>query len=190
MELSPLEEFVVSFCCNVTVKRSIPSSGTLEGIRGYFDSIGKCEKTKLTPENVAELSDWSLVWYTVNSKGETGCDKEESNNYTVADFVNHYSLGKLNLPAYSDRINQLECIIEKLRCGLNQPITITVAYDNELNKNLVIDGVKRTIALYYLKLTDSKLLEKIISEYPVYILKFSSNICHKVFPCDFQKLTF
>jgi hypothetical protein len=85
-------------------------------------------------------------------------------------------------------IYQLLKKIKSLKGGLTQPITITVAYHSELKKNVVVDGVKRTIALYYLKLTDSKSLEKIMSKYPVCILKFISNRCHEVFPCDFKIL--
>jgi hypothetical protein len=186
------EEFAVSFCNDVKVRRFIPDTipRNLQELSGYFDSIGYCEKRKLTFENVLDLKELYLVWYTLNSNGETGWDKKGSNNYTVADFVNDYHLGKLNVASYRHRICQLEGVIKKLRRGLNQPITITVGYHSKLKKNLVVDGVKRSIALYYLKLTDSELLEKIMSEYPVYILKFISEKCDKIFPKDFQKLTF
>jgi hypothetical protein len=156
----------------------------------YLASLGTCERISIhTVRGIEILSEWFLVWYTLNSEGETGFDKTGSNNYTVAGFVDDYLSGQLNVPAYKDNISQLERKIEELKGGLTQPITITVASHNKLKKNLVVDGVKRTIALYYLKLTDSKSLEMLLSSnFSIDVLKFTSNRCHEVFPYDFQKL--
>ncbi len=186
-EESPLDEFVSEieriYPCNTLKTLGVKRA------KMYLNTIGTCARLHINcGDDVKKLSSYHLVWYTENGKGESGFDKENSFNYTLHDFANDFINKKLG-NSYGERLKQLKKTLSDLRGGLRKPIDIRVAYDSTLKKAVVVDGVKRVISLYYFMLKEPNTLSRIFSsEYPVYILKFVSDKCQDIFPCDFKKI--
>lgn len=191
MILSPIEEFAKKEA-EITVGTPLHGLSYSERI-DYLRSLGNCERVFVnSPKEIDDLATWSLVGYTPNTKGENGYDKEDSINYTIKDFLDDWLAKKLP-PSYDSRIKELENIISLLSKGLKEHVVIIIAEHNKLIEELIVDGVKRSIALYYLRMKDPRVLDNIFSlaqpsEHSIYALKFLSDKCEKVFPWDFLKL--
>jgi hypothetical protein len=159
--------------------------------RSWLGSVGTCERVRIRSDSdVKKLSDHYLVWYTINEEGRSGCNEQGSYNYRVCDFANDFIDKKVDVSSYGTRIDELKDCICSLKEGLQQPIAIRVAYHSVLNRALIVDGVKRTLSLYYFMLKEPKTLKDLLRSinHPVYVLKFASDKCHEVFPYDFKKL--
>ena len=155
-----------------------------------LNGLGSCEKIPLTNiTDIEELGNHPIVWYVPNERGEDGHDVPESPHYTVKTRIEDFIDGRHIDGNYQDRINQLRCKISSMEDGLTQNVVICVAYDTTYKKSLIVDGVKRSLALYYFMVQKQNILGKLLSSnYEIYILRFSSPCTHKIFYGDFPKL--
>ena len=79
--------------------------------------------------------------------------------------------------------------ISSMEDGLRKNVVICVAYNAHYNKSIIVDGVKRSLALYYFMAKRPKILRDLFSsKHEIYILKFCSTCTHKIFYGDFPKL--
>jgi hypothetical protein len=79
--------------------------------------------------------------------------------------------------------------IKSLRNGWNYPIEIIVAYDTAINRGLIVDATKRSLALYYIKKTEQERLQILLQENDVVNLcQMKSFHCRNIFYHDFAKL--
>lgn len=86
-------------------------------------------------------------------------------------------------------MDQLECNISSMDDGLRKNVVICVAYDTTYKKSLIVDGVKRSLALYYFMVQKPDILRDLLSsKHEIYILKYSSSCTHEIFLSDFPKL--
>jgi hypothetical protein len=81
----------------------------------------------------------------------------------------------------------IESLKEK---GLTNDIDIIIAYDTFINKGLIVDGTKRSLALYYIKHTDKNLFRNLLAsiKYSIKFVYLRSYVCRILFPIDFCKL--
>jgi len=157
-------------------------------IQGLLKQDYQTERMRITEENdVQRLADNYIVWYTINESGLSGWDHQESMNYKVSKFIE--DLPQLRgLHNHEHEISGLDLIREGLKTGLSSNITIRVAHDTFLNRQIIVDGTKRAVSLCTFLLEDLQVLSSLLnSEFRIEILKITSKYCHAVFPCDFNK---
>lgn len=155
-----------------------------------LDRLGSCKKIVLkTPSDIVPLGEYPIVWYIPNKKGKSGYNVPDSPHYSVRTRVEDFVNGNHVNGDYANRIEQLKCKITSMGNGLNKNVVIRVAHDTTYEKSIIIDGVKRSLALYYFKVQNPVTLNNLLSsKHQIYILKYSSSIAHKIFPSDFSKL--
>jgi hypothetical protein len=80
-------------------------------------------------------------------------------------------------------------LIKSLRNGLTGNIEIIVAVDGLSNEKIIVDGIHRIVALFYLLFNDHEAISKIFeSEYKIYIIEIKSRNMRSLFPCDFVNI--
>jgi len=191
------ERFEMNSCINefaskghkIYIMTTLPKYDAYQMSR-CMGSVGRCERIMIKDRSdLKSLSSYYLVWYTINDEGLDGYDKTNSYNYSLHDITQDYLNGRLITTSYKIRIEQLEECMRQFEMGLTKPIDIRVVCDTTINKSLVVDGTKRLISLYYFMLQKPKLLDRLLSsDHSIYILNYSSDVCHEFFPYDFHKL--
>jgi hypothetical protein len=149
-----------------------------------FQGIGTCKCEKLTTSmDIEQFLDYYLVWYKPNNDGQSGPNIEGSTNHRFGEYVATVLKGS------ADNMNQIRPIIESLGSGLDNNIDIVVALDTSINKGLVVDGTKRSLALYYLKNKErGNFISLLASKHSINIITLKSSITRILFPVDFCKL--
>ena len=129
-----------------------------------------------------QFLDYYLVWYKPNNDGQSGPNIEGSTNHRFGEYVGTVLKGS------ADNMNQIRPIIESLGSGLDNNIDIVVALDTSINKGLVVDGTKRSLALYYLNKERENFINLLASKHSINIITLKSSITRILFPVDFCKL--
>lgn len=157
-------------------------------IQGLLKQDYRMERIRIIGINdVQRLAENYIVWYTINDNGLSGWDHQGSMNYKVNEFIEDLSQLR-GLPNHEHEISGLNLVRESLRTGLTTNVTIRVAHDTFLNKQIIVDGTKRAVSLCTFLGEDLQVLSLLInSEFRIEILKLTSKYCHAVFPCDFNK---
>ena len=158
----------------------------LQGGQSGLDRLAQlATPQKLVVENVEDLSElksWYLVWYKPNKKGEASWQYAGSENYTVAEYVAYVCSGNIR-PSDENRVNEIRQLRGKLENGLRKNIILVAAFDTKVNKRVIVDGCKRTIAL---SLVAKENLGKVLaSKYQVLVMELSSEWAHSLYPYDF-----
>ena len=116
-------------------------------IRSVFKRLGNCHDITLNPEHLELLDQYYLVWYKDDNKGQNGPQFADSYNYRLSDFRNEFLSGSSNMMKMVNSNN----IIDNLKNGLTESITLITIKDTTLNKALLLDGTKRFLALQYIE---------------------------------------
>lgn len=165
---------------------NIVKTSVFEGIHDLsaFWSIGTCELKLIEhPRELDQLLDHYLVWYKPNPLGMSGWNVQRSLNYRFRDFFNE-ELANRPIEMLPERFRLLANSFKK---GLIAPVEVLVVRDTSLSTNLIVDGTKRALLLYYLK--ERGILKEIMGKgHPITILELSSEHCKILFPYDFLKI--
>jgi hypothetical protein len=132
-------------------------------------------------EDFENLRDDMLVWY-VNDRGEPA--------YWNSENARNLRLEEQAARCLNDGMDEaMRGLVDSLRGGLTNHVEIISVYDTLLKKRVIVDGVKRAVALYYLYLTDRDVLSALLgSRYQVSCVIFSSPAGSLIFPCDFVNI--
>jgi hypothetical protein len=155
-------------------------------IHNVFSGIGTCELKQLSSiEDIEGLLNCYLVYYKPNYQGDSGPQANGSTNYLFHEFAAGILKGSEKM------IHNVYPYIESLKeKGLTNDIDIIIAYDTFINKGLIVDGTKRSLALYYIKHTDKNLFRNLLAsiKYSIKFVYLRSYVCRILFPIDFCKL--
>ena len=136
-----------------------------------------------TIDDMQYLDECFLPWYKPNARGEKDWNFEGCTNYSVGEYVDLVLKKQIERQDIQDLVKSLS------QKGLNKNIVITVASDTILNKKLIIDGCKRTIALNLLDEDTWKSVTNLgASSFKIGALELTSKLTHFVYPADFMKL--
>ena len=71
--------------------------------------------------------------------------------------------------------------------GLIKDVTIISVLDPLINKEIIVEGVHRAVAIYHLLHSEPDVVQKLLfsSRYRVYLINFHSPAASIFFPCDF-----
>lgn len=106
-------------------------------------------------------------------------------NYRFDQYIMEFAEGKEDL-LEKDKIADY---IQSLKSGWKEPIEVVVALDISKHVGLIVDGTHRSLALYYLYITEGKLQQKFFTQNaPISICIIESKECRNLFHSDFQKL--
>ena len=74
--------------------------------------------------------------------------------------------------------------------GLIDDIDIVIALDTSLNKGLIVDGTKHSLALYYLLHREERVFNEFLISVKsrINIVYLKSDVCRILFPLAFCKL--
>lgn len=121
--------------------------------------------------DVEPLGNIYLPWFPPNEFGDSGWAQGRL-NYTVAEYSTIEDAG----------INILQASLRNK--GIIRDIWLIIVNDKTLGKALLVDGCKRSVALYrMLPDVDSLLKDKV-----VHVVTMDSLFSHLLFPCDFLQL--
>lgn len=159
------------------------------GAQSGFNRLGRLAKfQKLVVENVVnfnELMNSYLVWYKPNAKGDAGWEYAGCKNYMVHEYVTYVREDKVR-PNDKDKVGKIKELKGKLESGLCEDIELLVAFDTQLNKRVIVDGCKRTIALALIANEScATFLRLLASKHQVVVMQLSSQWAHCIYPCDF-----
>lgn len=158
----------------------------LSCIHNVFSGIGTCELKQLSSiEDIEELLNYYLVYYKPNYQGDIGPQANGSINYLFREFAAEILKGSEKM--IQNVCPHIESFKEKV---LTNDIDIIIAYDTFINKGLIVDGTKRSLALYYIKHTNTNLFKNLLSsiKYSIKFVYLKSYVCRILFPIDFCKL--
>ena len=132
--------------------------------------------------DVDSLKTWYLVWYKANSKGEAGWNYAGCANYTVGECAD--SIG--NLP----QEKAIKDCAAKLEDGQIRDVTLVVAHDTKLDKRVIVDGCKRSVAIALIAQRNTSRFGELINSSSLRItaIELKSELTHCLYPCDFLNL--
>jgi len=134
-------------------------------------------------EDMESLNDANLVWYAGRDGERVMWDAPGASNIVLGSLARNYT----EEPSLMDE--KLGRTVASLRQGLEKHVEIICVYDSTLGALVVVDGVYRGIALYYLYLTDPRAMENILSSrFRVRIVTLRSTAGALLFPCDFVNI--
>jgi len=135
-------------------------------------------------DDLAALRDMLLVWYR-DEKGEpVYWDSRGARNIALADLAAEYA-------GNPELMNEkMRDIVRAIREGALCGAEIICVHDTILDKTMVVDGVYRAVALYYLYLTDRPALDKLAeSGCHISCITLESPAGSLLFPCDFINIS-
>jgi hypothetical protein len=168
---------------------------TLDEFKSYIQSITVChllssiphskikdfvkiQKIKLeTLRDFIRLENTKLVWYK-NATGEkVGWDAEDAKNIELKD--------EAACPTDENIVGLIESFKAQ---GLTKDIKIISVTDSKLNEEVIVDGVKRGVALYHCFLNKPEVINSLIAPsqgFGIYLINFQSPASSIFFPLDF-----
>ena len=146
------------------------------GALSRLSPLMKVEKRLLeTDTDIENVKPLYLVWYKPNEMGETGWDKPNSVHYTVGEYSQLIATSQVQQP---DILN----LRDSLSRELSSDVTILTAYDTSLNREVIVDGCKRAVAL---TLNCKSEITFSGGKYAIVLLRLVSKWAHIIYPCDF-----
>jgi hypothetical protein len=131
-------------------------------------------------DELERLSDTALVWYVNNDGVRIMWDSPGAINIVLASLARQYA----SEPSEMD--TKLAETVESIRQGLKKNIELICVYDTTLGANVLVDGVYRGLALYYLFITEPETIENLMeSAFSIQIVTLNSPAASMLFPCDF-----
>jgi hypothetical protein len=115
-------------------------------VYNVFTGIGTYQSLKVcTKHDINRLLKYYLVRYKPNEEGYDGPQVKGSLNYLFQEYANKI------LRESSLMRQEIQHLVQSIsENGLTHNIDIVVALDTTLNKGLIVDGTKRSLALYYM----------------------------------------
>ena len=163
-------------------------NGDYQSVRDTFKGIGSVETILLVAsDDFEKLSQYYLAWYKPNRNNDRGYNVEGSVNFRLSEYIEAFQDKdkRAKLPN-ADKVYE---IIERLKHGWNYTIEIIVAYDASINIGLIVEGISHALALYYLKLGKSELLQELLKiNSDIKLCQMKSNQCKDIFSYDFAKI--
>lgn len=162
---------------NVAIREGgvVPFSAMATFRRGRFETVADFDVLKTA----------YIVRYKPNSKGQGGWQYPGSSNYTAYEYAEAVRAGKI---AWKERAKILG-LVELLKQGLNEDVTLTAATDTALEARVLVDGCHRATALaLMLRETPTELTKLLALVHKVQIVELRSKWAHVLYPCDFLDL--
>jgi len=145
-----------------------------------------CTTTRRKLESARELDsikDVNLVWYVDGEGNRVMWDQPGSRNIILGALAADY----ITEPSQMD--DKLRSTVDSLRGGLKNNIEIICVHDSTLDATVLVDGVYRAIALYYLYLAEPGLIDSMLnSSFSIETVTLSSPAGALLFPCDFVNI--
>jgi len=141
----------------------------------------KIQKIKLKNiDDFKKLGESKIVWYRDKKNNlRTEWDNPDARNIVLKDE------SSARLDDQKD-FKVMEMVNSLKTNGLTKKINIIVAHDETLKENVIVDGVHRAVALFYLLLNhQSNLKELLESDFGIYLITLRSPNIGKYFPADF-----
>lgn len=135
-------------------------------------------------DDLAALRDMLLVWYR-DEKGEpVYWDSRGARNIVLGELAAEYA-------GHPERMNEkMQDVVRALRGGSLCGAEIICVHDTILDKTVIVDGVYRAVALYYLYLTDKETMAKLATGgCHISCITLESPAGSLLFPCDFINLS-
>lgn len=150
-----------------------------------FRNIGTCEVRRVTTaEDIEQLSSYYLVWYKPNASGMTSPFADGSVNYRFDEYNAAILNGSISMPP--PVINRVESFKNE---GLIKNVDIVVGFDISIDKGLIVDGTKSSLALSHLRSNNVNVLKDLLaSTNSINIVYLKSPVCRVLFPIDFCRL--
>jgi len=137
----------------------------------------KIQKIKLeTFEDFILLKNAKLVWYENATAEKVNWDAEDAQNIKLED------------EAVSPANENITDLIQSFKVqGLTKDIEIISVTDSRLKEEVIVDGVKRGVALYHIFLNNPEVINSLIASpnFSIYLINFQSPAASIFFPCDF-----
>lgn len=138
--------------------------------------VSKVEFEK--PEDLEQLKTDKLVWYVNDLNERVYWNEVKARNLTLHEEAASYLNKAMN--------QKLSQTVKSLRDGLTMDVEIVSIHDSTYNERVIVDGIYRAVALYYLYLTERETVEKLLqSVHRIYSVIFHSPAGALLFPCDF-----
>jgi hypothetical protein len=157
-------------------------------VRNMYKGIGICTVSQIIePADLEKICKCYLIWYKLSSSGDSyhQSTTTRSTNFQFSEYINEFLYDPTQLPS-NDGVLEY---IKRLKNGWIYPIEIIVAYDTAINKGLIVDATKHSLALYYIKQTEEARLEKLLQENNVVNLcQMNSLQCRNIFYHDFARI--
>ena len=162
--------------------------------RGIFDTdSGRIEKLKAigtarkmritTTSDFDDLSSSKLPWYKNSSNKRVEWSDIDCINLTIKEAAERFRDNQMG--------NKIKEHVDNLKIGLTSDIFIISINDLSIKQRLILDGVHRFVALYYLYLENEESLLKLLdSDYGIFLIEFESRVGGFFCPCDFMNLYF
>ena len=145
-----------------------------------------CTVTASELESAGELegiSEAALVWYVNNEGARVMWDAPDARNITLGSLARQYR----DDPSGMD--GKLKEMVDSLCQGLKKNIEMICVHDTTLGANVLVDGVYRGLALYYMFITEPETIGNLIgSAFSIQIVTLSSPAASVLFPCDFVNI--
>ena len=166
------------------IKESIEAIHNDTIVRNRYKGIGVCTVNQIIePADLEKISKYYLVWY--KPRDDYHQYASTTVNFQFSEYIEEFLYDPTQLPS-NDRVLEY---IKKLKNGWKDPIEIIVAYDTAINKGLIVDGTKQSLALYYIKQTEEERLQILLQENAVVNLcQMNSLQCRNIFYRDFAGL--
>jgi len=145
-----------------------------------------CTITRSELESAAEvetIKDLNLVWYVDIEGNRVMWDQPGASNIILGNLAADY----FTEPFLMD--DKLRSTVESLRGGLKNNVELLCVHDSTLGATVLVDGVYRAIALYYLYLAEPGLIDSILnSSFNIETVTLNSPAGALLFPCDFVNI--
>jgi hypothetical protein len=136
-----------------------------------------------TTSDFEDLSSSKLPWYKDSSNKLVEWHDVECINLTVKEAAERFRDNQMG--------NKIKEHVDNLKIGLTCDIYIISINDLSIKQRLILDGVHRFVALYYLYLENEESLLKLLdSYYGIFLIEFESRVGGVFCPCDFMNLYF
>lgn len=137
-----------------------------------------------TPQEINALKDIYLVWYATDTEHRIMWDTPGARNMVLGELAQLY----VDQPSYMD--DKFKEIVQALKDGKGNAVELIAVHDTVLNATVLVDGVYRALALYYIHLTDPATLQALCeSSLSLCTITLTSPAGSLIFPCDFVNLS-
>jgi len=161
-----------------------------------LNAIGTARKMRINKTSDFEvLSSSKLPWYKNSSNKRVEWSDIDCINLTIKEraerFRDNQMGNKIEEDLDSLEDDEIEKWVDNLKNGLTDNIYIISIKDLLIKQRLILDGVHRFVALYYLCLENEESLLKLLdSDYGIFFIEFESRVGGFFCPCDFMNLYF